>query len=41
VQAEQITREDAHAVGLFNQVRNQIVHGHDADDNEVASPIYS
>jgi hypothetical protein len=41
VQAERITREDAHAVSLFNQVRNQIVHGHDADDTEVARAIDS
>jgi hypothetical protein len=41
VQAEQITRQDANALGLFNQVRNQIVHGHDADDNEVARAIDS
>jgi uncharacterized protein YutE (UPF0331/DUF86 family) len=41
VQAERITRQDANALGLFNQVRNQIVHGHDADDNEVARAIDS
>lgn len=41
VQAERITRQDANALALFNQVRNQIVHGHDADDNEVARAIDS
>jgi uncharacterized protein YutE (UPF0331/DUF86 family) len=41
VQAERITRQDANALVLFNQVRNQIVHGHDADDNEVARAIDS
>ena len=41
VQAERITRQDANALALFNQVRNRIVHGHDADDNEVARAIDS
>jgi hypothetical protein len=41
VQAERITLQDANALRLFNQVRNQIVHGHDADDNEVARAIDS
>jgi hypothetical protein len=40
-QAERITLQDANALRLFNQVRNQIVHGHDADDNEVARAIDS
>ena len=35
-QAEQLTFEDAEALNLFNHVRNRIVHGHDADDDEVA-----
>jgi hypothetical protein len=40
-QAERITLQDANALQLFNQVRNQIVHGHDADDKEVARAIDS
>ncbi len=41
VQAEQLSSEDAEALSLFNRVRNQIVHGHDADENEVARAIDS
>ena len=41
VEAEQLTREDAAALGLFNQVRNRIVHGHDAEDDEIARAINS
>src|SRR5437764_10957616 len=41
VQAEQLSFEDAEALSLFNQVRNRIVHGHDADDHEVARAIDS
>jgi hypothetical protein len=41
VQAEQIPGEEAEALNLFNQVRNRIVHGHDADDDEVARAIDS
>jgi hypothetical protein len=41
VQAEQLTYEDAEALNLFNQVRNRIVHGHDAGDDEVARAIDS
>jgi hypothetical protein len=41
VQAEQLSFEDAEALSLFNQVRNRIVHGHDADDDEVARAIDS
>ena len=41
VEAEQLTREDAAALGLFNQVRNCIVHGHDAEDDEIARAIDS
>jgi hypothetical protein len=41
VQAEQLPFEAAEALNLFNQVRNRIVHGHDADDDEVARAIDS
>jgi hypothetical protein len=41
VQAEQIPFEAAEALNLFNQVRNRIVHGHDADDDEIARAIDS
>jgi hypothetical protein len=41
VQAEQIPGGEAEALYLFNQVRNRIVHGHDADDDEVARAIDS
>jgi uncharacterized protein YutE (UPF0331/DUF86 family) len=41
VQAEQLPFEAAEALNLFNQVRNTIVHGHDADDDEVARAIDS
>jgi hypothetical protein len=41
VETGHLTREDASALGLFNQVRNRIVHGHDADDDEIARAIDS
>jgi hypothetical protein len=41
LEAEQLTREDAAALDLFSQVRNRIVHGHDADDDEIARAIDS
>jgi hypothetical protein len=41
VQAEQLPFEAAEALNLFNQVRNRIVHGRDADDDEVARAIDS
>ncbi len=41
VQAELLSFEDAEALSLFNRVRNRIVHGHDADDEEVARAINS
>jgi hypothetical protein len=41
VEAEQLTREDAATLGLFNQVRNRIVHGHDAEETEIARAIDS
>lgn len=41
VEAEQLTREDAAALGLFNQVRNQIVHGRDAEETEITRAINS
>jgi hypothetical protein len=40
-QAEQLSSEDAEALNLFNYVRNRIVHGHDADDHEIARAIDS
>jgi hypothetical protein len=40
-QAEQLSFEDAEALSLFYQVRNRIVHGHDADDDEIARAIDS
>jgi hypothetical protein len=41
VQTGQLTREDAEALRLFNHARNRIVHGHDADDDEIARAIDS
>ena len=41
VQAEQLTDVDAEALNLFNHVRNRIVHGHDAGDDEIARAIDS
>jgi hypothetical protein len=41
VQTEQITSDDAEALMIFNRVRNQIVHGHDASDDEIARAIDS
>jgi hypothetical protein len=41
VEAGQLTREDAAALGVFNRVRNQIVHGYDAEDAEIARAIDS
>jgi hypothetical protein len=41
VQAEQLSYDDAEALNLFNRVRNRIVHGHDADDDEIARAIDS
>jgi hypothetical protein len=41
MEAEQLSFEDAEALNLFNHVRNRIVHGHDADDDEVARAIDS
>lgn len=41
VQAEQLPFEAAEALNLFNQVRNRIVHGHDADADEIARAIDS
>jgi hypothetical protein len=40
-QAEQITFEDADALNSFYHVRNRIVHGHDADEDEIARAIDS
>jgi hypothetical protein len=37
VAAEQLTELDAEALTIFNRVRNQIVHGHDADDDEITT----
>jgi hypothetical protein len=41
VQAEQLTDVDGEALNLFNHVRNRIVHGHDAGDDEIARAIDS
>jgi hypothetical protein len=41
VQAEELPYEAAEALNLFNHVRNRIVHGHDADDDEIARAIDS
>jgi uncharacterized protein YutE (UPF0331/DUF86 family) len=41
VQAEQLTDVDAEALNLFAHVRNRIVHGHDAGDDEIARAIDS
>jgi hypothetical protein len=41
VQAQQLPFEAAEALNLFYQVRNRIVHGHDADDDEIARAIDS
>jgi hypothetical protein len=41
VRTEQIPSEAAEALNLFNQVRNRIVHGHDADDDEITRAIDS
>jgi hypothetical protein len=40
-QAEQLTPEDVKALNLFIHVRNQIVHGHDANDDEITRAIDS
>jgi hypothetical protein len=37
----QLPYQAAEALNLFNQVRNRIIHGDDADDNEVARAIDS
>jgi hypothetical protein len=41
LRAGRLTIEDGDALLLFSQVRNRIVHGHDADDEEVARAIDS
>jgi hypothetical protein len=41
VEAGQLTLQDANALALFSQTRNQIVHGGNADDTEVARAIDS
>jgi hypothetical protein len=41
VAAEQLPQEAAEALYLFTRVRNRIVHGHDADDEEIARAIDS
>jgi hypothetical protein len=41
VRAEQLPDEAGEALNLFNQVRNRIIHGHDADDDEIARAIDS
>jgi hypothetical protein len=39
--AEQLTMDDAEALNLFMRVRGRIVHGHDADDDDIARAIDS
>lgn len=41
VAAEQLPQEAAEALYLFTRVRNRIVHGHGADDEEIARAIDS
>ena len=41
LRAEKLSIEDGDALLLFYQVRNRIVHGHEADDDEVARAIDS
>jgi hypothetical protein len=41
VQAEQLPSDAGEALDLFYHVRNRIVHGHDADDDEIARAIDS
>jgi hypothetical protein len=41
VQAEQLPEKAGEALNLLNQVWNRIIHGHDADDDEIARAIYS
>jgi hypothetical protein len=41
VQIERLPSEAGEALNLFNQVRNRIIHGHDADDDEIARAIDS
>jgi hypothetical protein len=41
LRAGRLTIEDGDALILFYQVRNRIVHGHDADDDEIARAIDS
>jgi hypothetical protein len=41
LQAGRLSIEDGDALILFYQVRNRILHGHDADDDEVARAIDS
>jgi hypothetical protein len=41
VQAKQLPEEAGDALNLFNQVRNRIIHGHDAGDDEIARAIDS
>ena len=41
VQAKQLPEEAGEALNLFNQVGNRIIHGHDADDDEIARAIDS
>jgi hypothetical protein len=41
VAGEHLPEEAGEALNLFNQVRNRIIHGHDADDDEIARAIDS
>jgi hypothetical protein len=41
VQAEEISPEDADAINLFYEVRNRVLHGQNARDDQVASAVDS
>jgi hypothetical protein len=41
VASDQLPHEAAEALYLFTRMRNQIIHGHDADDDEIARAIDS
>jgi hypothetical protein len=41
VQVEQLPSEAGEALDLFYRVRNRIIHGHDADDDQIARAIDS
>ena len=41
VQFKQLPSEAGEALDLFYRIRNRIIHGHDADDDEIARAIDS